>query len=169
MTLIVFCTITSSIILSTSIQLTLATFKNRRTLSSLKSNFNMNLESIKFDNRNLRSLPVEGVSSVYETVFTKVLNSNSNIANNPRKISRQIPNSIFTYTELQPVRNPQIVCISPEALQLLGLPYKEYEDYTENEIKLLSQYFSGSLLIPGTNPAAHVYCGHQFGSFAGYV
>ena len=29
--------------------------------------------------------------------------------------------------------------------------------------------FGGNALLPGTEPAAHCYCGHQFGQFAGQL
>lgn len=28
---------------------------------------------------------------------------------------------------------------------------------------------SGNVLLPGMDPAAHCYCGHQFGNFAGQL
>lgn len=31
------------------------------------------------------------------------------------------------------------------------------------------EYFAGNQLLPGSDPAAHNYCGHQFGHFAGQL
>ena len=31
------------------------------------------------------------------------------------------------------------------------------------------EYFSGSRVLPGSEPAAHCYCGHQFGHFSGQL
>lgn len=31
------------------------------------------------------------------------------------------------------------------------------------------EYFAGNRLLPGSDPAAHNYCGHQFGHFAGQL
>ena len=31
------------------------------------------------------------------------------------------------------------------------------------------EYFSGNNLLPGSQPAAHCYCGHQFGNFSGQL
>ncbi len=47
--------------------------------------------------------------------------------------------------------------------QLLDLPESEClrEDFAE--------YFSGNKVLPGAQPAAHCYCGHQFGYFAGQL
>lgn len=33
----------------------------------------------------------------------------------------------------------------------------------------LAQVFSGNRLLPGSDPVAHCYCGHQFGVFAGQL
>ena len=30
-------------------------------------------------------------------------------------------------------------------------------------------YFSGNHVLPGSEPAAHCYCGHQFGHFSGQL
>ncbi len=32
-----------------------------------------------------------------------------------------------------------------------------------------AEYLSGCRVIPGSEPAAHCYCGHQFGQFAGQL
>ncbi|KFM57199.1 Selenoprotein O, partial [Stegodyphus mimosarum] len=47
--------------------------------------------------------------------------------------------------------------------QRLDLPKSELEreDFAE--------YFSGNKLLPGSEPAAHCYCGHQFGYFSGQL
>eukprot|EP00731_Ephydatia_muelleri_P000032 Em0001g32a len=33
----------------------------------------------------------------------------------------------------------------------------------------LAEYFAGNKILPGSDPAAHCYCGHQFGNFAGQL
>ncbi len=52
---------------------------------------------------------------------------------------------------------------SDETLALLDLPSSETqrEEFVE--------YFSGNKMLPGSEPAAHCYCGHQFGNFAGQL
>ncbi len=32
-----------------------------------------------------------------------------------------------------------------------------------------AEYFSGNKVLPGAEPAAHCYCGHQFGYFSGQL
>ena len=61
------------------------------------------------------------------------------------------------------MKNPQLVACSLPALQLLDL------GPTEVERKEFAEYFAGNRLLPGSEPAAHCYCGHQFGSFAGQL
>ena len=38
-----------------------------------------------------------------------------------------------------------------------------------SEAKILAQYLSNSTPMPNTQPSAHCYCGHQFGSFSGQL
>lgn len=32
-----------------------------------------------------------------------------------------------------------------------------------------AEFFGGNKIIPGAEPAAHCYCGHQFGHFSGQL
>lgn len=96
---------------------------------------------LKFDNRSFRELPVD--------------NSDNN---HPRQVS----NAIFCTVTPTPVNNPKLVAASKSALTLLG--FDEVPDYN-----VLADYFSGNCKIPGSETAAHCYCGYQFGSFAGQL
>eukprot|EP01034_Spumella_vulgaris_P034182 gene34182-42145_t len=60
------------------------------------------------------------------------------------------------------VKNPVLVAKSQSALDLIGLT----PNIDDSE---LAEYLSGNKIIPGSQPAAHCYCGHQFGSFAGQL
>ena len=99
----------------------------------------LSIKELKFDNRNLRELPVDTLSS-----------STS---------SRAVPNAVFARTSLQPVRNPDCVAYSSDALALLGV------DVDKIDSDHIAQYLSGNKPIPNSNcePYAHCYCGHQFG------
>ena len=101
------------------------------------------ISSIRFDNRNLRELPVDPST----------------------EDSRPVHNSVWARSKLQPVRKPTVVAYSEDAMSLLGI---EAEKISEKEIE---KYFSGNEAIPesGCEPYAHCYCGHQFGSFAGQL
>jgi len=99
------------------------------------------LEFLSFDNRNLKLLPLDS----------------SNISN-----PRQVEGAIFSLIDPTPVDTPILIAKSRSALELLGL--KDYDNDSD-----LAKYLSGNVIIPGSRPAAHVYCGFQFGSFAGQL
>jgi uncharacterized protein YdiU (UPF0061 family) len=109
------------------------------------------ISHIRFDNRNLRELPLD------PKPFEK-------------EESRQVPNAVFAKTKLQPVKAPKVVSYSTEALKLIGVDANAYprESDLEGEIAL---FLGGNSTIPdsGCEPYAHCYCGHQFGSFAGQL
>uniref|UniRef100_A0A3Q1GIF6 Selenoprotein O n=1 Tax=Acanthochromis polyacanthus TaxID=80966 RepID=A0A3Q1GIF6_9TELE len=102
------------------------------------------LESLRFNNAALRRLPVD------ESEETG---------------SRTVPAACFSRIgSLQPLLRPSLVVLSGSALSLLGLG--EQDVLTD---PLAPEYLSGSRLLPGSQPAAHCYCGHQFGLFAGQL
>ena len=100
------------------------------------------LENLHFDNLALRDLPVDPVSDNRQ---------------------RQVRGACFSMVSPTPVKNPKTVAYSTSAMSLIGLP----------EAELLrpefAEYLSGNRVLPGSQPAAHCYCGHQFGSFAGQL
>lgn len=100
------------------------------------------LEELQFDNQSLRSLPVDP---------------------DRRNTQRQVRGACFSLVEPTPVANPQLVVASLDALSLLDMHPDEVnrDDF--------AAFFSGNQLLPGAQPAAHCYCGHQFGSFAGQL
>ena len=108
----------------------------------------MAIDSLKFDNRNIKSLPVETKPGPI--------------------VSRQVPNAIFAIVEPTSCTAPQLMSFSEEALALLGLDPVTCGK-SEASRKALAEYLSGNAIIPGSRPAAHCYCGHQFGSFAGQL
>eukprot|EP00053_Salpingoeca_punica_P012363 m.110812 g.110812 ORF g.110812 m.110812 type:complete len:609 (-) comp15928_c0_seq1:586-2412(-) len=99
-------------------------------------------ETLPFDNRSLRKLPIDPDKS--NTI-------------------RQVPGACFSLVQPDPLLNPKLVAVSPEALGLLDLAPSEWQRPDAIE------YLSGNKHIPGSRPAAHCYCGHQFGVFAGQL
>ncbi|KAJ1621570.1 hypothetical protein T492DRAFT_846955 [Pavlovales sp. CCMP2436] len=75
--------------------------------------------------------------------------------------ARQIIGSHFVRTRPHSLSAPQVVASSPAALELVGLANLDEE--------MLARVLSGNELLPGSEPAAHCYCGHQFGAFAGQL
>jgi len=96
-------------------------------------------ESLNFDNKALRVLPLD---------------------TEKENFVRQVPNAIFSRVAPTPVLNPRTVVVSAPALALLDL---------EPDPTTLPEYFSGNKHIPGSEPAAHCYCGYQFGYFSGQL
>uniref|UniRef100_H3CSG3 Selenoprotein O n=1 Tax=Tetraodon nigroviridis TaxID=99883 RepID=H3CSG3_TETNG len=77
---------------------------------------------------------------------------------------RQVKGACFSRVKPQPLTKPRFVAVSHEALKLLGLDGEEVL-----HDPLGPEYLSGSKVMPGSDPAAHCYCGHQFGQFAGQL
>uniref|UniRef100_A0A4W5L5W8 Selenoprotein O n=1 Tax=Hucho hucho TaxID=62062 RepID=A0A4W5L5W8_9TELE len=101
------------------------------------------LERLEFDNVALKKLPLDTSEDP-----------------GPRRVT----GACFSRVKPQPVVKPRFVAVSNDALALLGL----------NAMEVLNdplgpEYLSGSKVMPGSEPAAHCYCGHQFGSFAGQL
>ena len=94
------------------------------------------LESLVFDNKALRSLPIDQIEENY---------------------IRTVDNACFSRVRPSPVTNPRLICYSKSALDLI--------DIGESEIARpdFVQYFSGNKLLVGSETASHCYCGHQFG------
>lgn len=100
------------------------------------------LETLNFNNLALCSLPVD---------------------NEAKEGSRRIEGACFVLATPTPVSNPRTVAHSPSALSLLDLKMSEL---SRPEFE---QYMSGNRLLPGSQSAAHCYCGHQCGYFSGQL
>ena len=99
--------------------------------------------TIPFDNVTLRELPVE---------------------NNQSSLHRQVKGACFTrLPPPEPLPNPTLVAHSKDVIQKLHLSEVSisHPDFV--------QYFSGNKLFPGSEPAAHCYCGFQYGLFSGQL
>ncbi|XP_042631381.1 protein adenylyltransferase SelO-1, mitochondrial isoform X2 [Cyprinus carpio] len=101
------------------------------------------LERLEFDNVALKKLPLD--PSTEPGV-------------------RQVRGACFSRVQPTPLKNPKFVAVSGPALALLGLDADEVL-----KDPLGPEYLSGSKVMPGSEPAAHCYCGHQFGQFAGQL
>ncbi|KAF5926051.1 hypothetical protein HPG69_016758, partial [Diceros bicornis minor] len=113
------------------------------------------LAGLRFDNRALRALPVETPPPDPEGAPST---------------PRPVPGACFSRVRPAPLRQPRLVALSEPALALLGLgappAAAAAREAREAEAAL---FFSGNALLPGAEPAAHCYCGHQFGQFAGQL
>jgi len=75
-----------------------------------------------------------------------------------------VKDSIFSVVQPKPIEKPRVVLLSKNALSLIDV---DADSGDEGDEKLLASYLCGNAGIPGSEPAAHCYCGYQFGSFAG--
>ncbi|CAF3069804.1 unnamed protein product [Rotaria socialis] len=101
------------------------------------------MEGIKFDNLALRVLPIDPIEENYV---------------------RTVSGACFSKVKPTPVKSPKLVVSSMDALRLIDID----EEVAKNE-RQLAEIFSGNVLLPGMDPAAHCYCGHQFGYFSGQL
>ncbi|RXN11021.1 seleno O [Labeo rohita] len=101
------------------------------------------LERLEFDNVALKKLPLD--PSTEPGV-------------------RQVKGACFSRVQPTSLKNPKFVAVSGPAVGLLGLDAEEVL-----KDPLGPEYLSGSKVMPGSEPAAHCYCGHQFGQFAGQL
>jgi uncharacterized protein YdiU (UPF0061 family) len=71
----------------------------------------------------------------------------------------RLPPAFYTRLSPTPLPNPYLVAFNPAAAELIGLAPEEAERAEFAEI------FCGNRLLPGFDPLAAVYAGHQFGVF----
>ena len=100
------------------------------------------MDTLTFDNRALKQLPIDKDELNYV---------------------RTVSGACFSLVKPTPVENPVLVAHSTEALSLLDI------DPSKEPAEKFVQYFSGNSVFPGSQPAAHCYCGHQFGYFSGQL
>ncbi len=99
------------------------------------------------------------LSLSFQNRFTNTLPADPETENHPRPVSGAL------FSRVQPVafEKPVYVAHSPEVAHLLGL--------TEADVKSQDflEAFSGKSLLPGMDPHAQRYGGHQFGNWAGQL
>ena len=104
--------------------------------------------------------PIDPLTSLrFDNRFTRLLPGDP-LAENSR---RQVFNAC--YSRVVPVRPvaPQLVAYSPETAALIDL------DAAACASPLFTRVFSGDLVLPGMDPHAACYGGHQFGNWAGQL
>lgn len=96
---------------------------------------------LKFDNQLICALP-----------------DDPQISLTPRQVSEA-----YSWVQPTPVRAPQLIAHTPEVAAMLGLSEADigHEDFTAT--------FAGNRLLPGMQPYAVNYGGHQFGQWAGQL
>jgi serine/tyrosine/threonine adenylyltransferase len=80
-----------------------------------------------------------------------------------RQSFAQLGSSFYTHLNAQPLPSPYLVGRSHAMAKALGLE----ENWLESDEAL--QALTGNALLPGSQPLASVYSGHQFGQWAGQL
>ena len=70
-----------------------------------------------------------------------------------------LPGEFYQRVNPTPVKNPRLVSFNSDAASLIGL------DPSEALTEEFKRYFSGHELLPGADPIAMYYTGHQFGVY----
>jgi uncharacterized protein YdiU (UPF0061 family) len=97
---------------------------------------------LRFENRALRSLPADP---------------------SDENRTRQVHGACFSRVAPTPVRAPKTLAVATEVAELLELP----KQFVESEE--FAQVFAGNRVLPGMEPTAACYGGHQFGNWAGQL
>lgn len=100
------------------------------------------LSQLSFDNRLVRDLPADPELQNYR---------------------RQVMGAIYSRVNPTPVKNPRLLAFAREVGELVDLPESLF---TAPEI---AQLLGGNQLLPGMEPHACCYGGHQFGNWAGQL
>ena len=100
------------------------------------------LPGIRFDNRFTRELPAD------QTVGPA---------------TRQVPGAAFSLVEPVRTADPRLIAWTPDLADTLGF----VDDFWSTDSA--AQIFTGNSLLPGSEPHAANYGGHQFGNWAGQL
>lgn len=100
------------------------------------------MRDLRFDNRFVRELPGDPEEGRHV---------------------RQVHGACYSRVEPTPVRAPRLLAWSPEVAGLLGLDAADVRD------PQFAAVFGGNALLPGMEPYAACYGGHQFGNWAGQL
>lgn len=100
------------------------------------------LSQLTFDNRLVKQLPADPLRDNYP---------------------RQVPNAIYSFVNPQRAPAPQLVAYAQDVAALLDLTPEDCAS------ERFVQVFTGNELLPGMEPHATCYGGHQFGQWAGQL
>jgi uncharacterized protein YdiU (UPF0061 family) len=95
----------------------------------------------------------------FENTFVAKLPGDPVLANRPR----QVQNACYTRVDPTPVSAPRLLAWSDEAGEMLGLERPATAD------GLAAEVLGGNRVLPGMQPYAARYGGHQFGHWAGQL
>ena len=108
---------------------------------ALQSKFTK-LESLSFDNRFTRELPADSETQNY---------------------TRQVKRACYSLVSPTSVARPELIAYAREVAERLDL------DDSVCHANMFAEVFSGNRVLPGMQPYATCYGGHQFGNWAGQL
>ena len=76
---------------------------------------------------------------------------------------RQVTEACYSFVLPRKTSNPQLLHVSPEMLQALGISEEE------SKTREFLEVFTGNAILPNSKPFAMCYAGHQFGNWAGQL
>ena len=103
--------------------------------------------------------PVDLDALRFENAFVAALPADPVLVNRPR----QVQNACYTRVDPTPVSRPRLLAWSDETAEMLGLARPATPD------GLAAEVLGGNRLLPGMQPYAARYGGHQFGHWAGQL
>jgi serine/tyrosine/threonine adenylyltransferase len=95
----------------------------------------------------------------FDSTFVSELPGDAVLTNIPRQVS----DAAYTRVDPSPVRAPRVIGWSDAAAGLLGI------DSRASRSDATAQVLGGNLVLPGMQPYAARYGGHQFGNWAGQL
>jgi uncharacterized protein YdiU (UPF0061 family) len=104
-------------------------------------------------------LPAPFADLVFDNSFVRNLPADPVLANVPRPVS----NAAYTRVEPTPVAAPRLLAWSDELAEYLGIARSEKVN------RLVAEVLGGNKTLPGMQPYATRYGGHQFGHWAGQL
>jgi uncharacterized protein YdiU (UPF0061 family) len=102
-------------------------------------------------------------SSLYDLRFDNSYTRELPADPSPHAHRRQVYEACFSRVQPTPVSSPTLMALSPEVVELLGLSLETLD------LKRFAHVFSGNQVLPGMDPYAACYGGHQFGNWAGQL
>lgn len=72
----------------------------------------------------------------------------------------RLPERFYQRRDPEPVRAPRLIAFNRPLAEELGFDLADLPDQQQ-----LAQYFAGNVALPGAEPVAQAYAGHQFGGF----
>jgi uncharacterized protein YdiU (UPF0061 family) len=102
----------------------------------------LDLSEVGFDNRFVRCLPADPVTD---------------------NVPRAVRNACYTFVDPAPVRAPRLLAWADPVGEMLGI------SRPDSPVGLVAEVLGGNHILPGMQPYAARYGGHQFGHWAGQL